>query len=242
MSASFRTLESGSPWARLLDGLAGEIVLRHVAGLRVLDLGYGSPEVAQWVKDRSGEHLSIVEKGALDAAEGSISLPEYGVGSFDVVYCLRTFPHLGTDTESSERLATELLSEAARITANAGTVLIEIANPRSLRGVAEGIRNPITVVSRRRMIVGDRFGLTRWDSLSRFMDYVPETLEFVRVHGLGIFTPYGAPLSIPFIGPLLHKLEWMARDRPLLRTLGSHLVVELRRRHRSLDGAAGPGK
>ena len=32
--------------------------------------------------------------------------------SFDVVYCLRTFPHLGYDTESSEQLGRQILREA----------------------------------------------------------------------------------------------------------------------------------
>ena len=224
---------AGSTWSRLIDSLVGDVVLSHVPGCRVLDLGYGSPEISGWIKDRIGDHLSIVEKTALehapdriadmsgslpasefldaegnlvipdDDAEERLRLPEYRDASFDVVYCLRTFPHLGYDTTSSERLGRELLREAARVTADGGTVFVQIANSRSLRGLIEGIRNPITVVSRRRMILGDRYGLTRWDTLSRFMRFLPPELEFVRVHGLGVVIPHDATLHIPVLGRVL---------------------------------------
>lgn len=253
----------GSAWSRLIDSLVGDLLLSHVPGCRVLDLGYGSPEIAEWVKDRIGDHLSIVEKGALEHApgpiadssgflpasefldaEGNFKLPdesgettlglvEYRDASFDVVYSLRTFPHLGYDTDSSELLGRLLLREAARVTVDGGTVFIQIANPRSLRGLIEGIRNPITVVSRRRMILGDRYGLTRWDTLARFLKFLPPELEFVRVHGLGVVTPHNATLQIPMVGRVLSRLEWRLRDMGVIRRFGTQLLVVLRRLHRS---------
>ncbi len=252
----------GTEWSRLLDSLAGDVILSHVPGRRVLDLGHGSVEVAEWVADRVGNYLSIVEKSTLEQGpahiaetsgflpasdmideHGNLRLPEtgdvplrlhqYGDAIFDVVYSLRTVPHLGYDTLSSERLTIELLREAARVTVDGGTVLIQIANPRSLRGVIEGIRNPITVVSRRRMIVGDRFGLTRWDTLGRFLRFLPPELEFVRVHGLGVLVPHNATLELPLVGRLLRRLEWAVRDMGVIRRFGTHLLVVLRRLHRS---------
>ena len=246
----------GTAWGQLIDSLAGDVLLSHVPGRRVLDLGHGSPEIAEWVAARV-EHLSIVEKSALEQpgriAETSGFLPastlideqgnlkidesgapplhlyEYADGVFDVVYCLRTFPHLGFDTASSERLSAQLLREAARVTVDAGTVFVQIANPRSLRGIVEGIRNPITVVSRRRMILGDRFGLTRWDTLGRFRRFLPPELEFVAVHGLGVTIPHDTTLRIPLIGSLLARLEWRLRDMGVVRRFGALLLVELRR-------------
>jgi SAM-dependent methyltransferase len=249
----------GTAWGQLIDSLAGDVLLRHVPGRRVMDLGHGSPEIAEWVAERV-DHLSIVEKAALEQpgriaevsgflpasdlldAEGNLRieesggtplrLHEYADGVFDVVYCLRTYPHLGFDTASSERLSAQLLREAARVTVDGGTVFIQIANPRSLRGIVEGIRNPITVVSRRRMIVGDRFGLTRWDTLGRFRRFLPPELEFVRVHGLGVTIPHDATLRIPLIGSLLSRLEWRLRDLGVVRRFGALLLVELRRLQR----------
>jgi SAM-dependent methyltransferase len=252
----------GSSWSRLIDSLVGDVLLNHVPGCRVLDLGHGSPEVATWIRDRVGDHLSIVEKSALEGStariadssgflpasefldsQGNLVLPEdnddaihlveYRDASFDVVYCLRTFPHLGYDTESSERLGRELLREAARVTADGGTVFVQIANSRSLRGFIEGIRNPITVVSRRRMILGDRYGLTRWDTLPRFLGFLPPELEFVGMHGIGVVIPHNATLQIPIVGNVLARLEWRLRDMGVARRFGAQLLVQLRRLHRS---------
>ena len=255
---------AGSNWSRLIDSLVGDVLLAHVAGCRVLDLGHGSPEVAGWVAERVGSQLVVVDKQRLEHApdriaeasgflpasefldaEGNLRvpededderlrLPELRDGSFDVVYCLRTFAHLGYDAESSERLGRELLREAARLTADGGTVFVQIANSRSLRGFLEGIRNPITVVSRRRMILGDRYGLTRWDTLPRFLrHYLPPELEFVRVHALGVAIPHDAALQIPLVGRMLGRGEWRLRDMAVARHLGAQLLVELRRLHRS---------
>jgi SAM-dependent methyltransferase len=252
----------GTLWSRLIDSLVGDVLLRHVPGCRVLDLGHGSPEVSEWVAARVGSQLAIVDKARLehdpdriaersgflpasefldadgeliipDDGDEALCLPEYRDASFDVVYCLRTFPHLGFDTESSERLGRELLLEAARVTADGGTVFVQIANSRSLRGLIEGIRNPITVVSRRRMILGDRYGLTRWDTLPRFLQFLPPELEFVRTHGLGVAIPHDATLQIPLAGRVLQRLEWPLRDMAVARRFGAQLLIELRRLHRS---------
>lgn len=218
-----------SALTRLTDSLAGEVVLRHVPGCRVLDLGYGSPEVARWVQRHTVERLSIVEKEALEALDGPLVLEELADESFDLVYCLRTFPHLGEDADSSERLAREMLAEAARVTLPGGTVLVEIANPRSLRGILDGIRNPITVVAQRGMVVEDALHLTRYDTLARFRSFVPRELDLVDVHGLGVLVPHASTLEIPILGSVLARMEWMARDSSLLSHFGAQLLVVLRK-------------
>ncbi len=253
--------ETGSSWTRLVDSLAGDVILAHATGLRVLDLGHGSPEVTGWVRPRVGS-LAIVDKAALESpgqvvdasgllqvsdfldSEGNLAIPEdddepvvalhdHPDASFDLVYCLRTFPHLGYDPATSEQLGRQLLREAARVTDDGGTVFVQIANPRSLRGIVEGIRNPITVVSRRRMILGDRDGLTRWDTIPRFLRFLPPELELVRIHGLGVLIPHDATLHIPIVGSLLSRFEWRMRDMALVRRFGSHVLVALRRVRRN---------
>ena len=252
----------GTPWSQLVDSLCGDVILARAAGRRVLDLGHGSPELSEWVRRRAGAELEIVDKTSLDQGprkivehsgflpaseflEAKAQLPRVGGGepalrlggrrdaSFDLVYSLRTFPHLGFDTDSSERLAAGLLREAARVTADGGTVFVQIANPRSLRGLIEGIRNPITVVSRRRMILGDRYGLTRWDTLPRFLRFLPRELEFVRAYGLGVLIPHSATLQLPLVGRVLTRLEWWLRDLSVVNRFGAQLLLELRRLHRS---------
>jgi SAM-dependent methyltransferase len=258
MASTSGPMAHGSSWSRLVDSLAGDVILAHATGLRVLDLGYGSPDVTEWVRPRVGS-LSVVEKSALEApgrivdasgllpasefldSEGKLKIPEdddddpvlqlheHRDASFDLVYCLRTFPHLGYDPASSELLGRQLLREAARVTVDGGTVFVQIANPRSLRGIVEGIRHPITVVSRRRMILGDRYGLTRWDTIPRFLRLLPPELEFMRTHGLGVLIPHDATLQIPIVGSLLSRLEWRMRDVALVRRFGSQVLVALRR-------------
>lgn len=221
--------DGDSALTRLTDSLAGEVVLRHVPGCRVLDLGYGSPEVAHWVQRHTVDRLSIVEKEALDATDGPLVLEELPDESFDLVYCLRTFPHLGEDADSSERLARELLAEAARVTLPGGTILVEIANPRSLRGILDGIRHPMTVVAQRGMVVEDAVSLTRYDTLARFRSFVPRELDIVDVHGLGVLVPHATTLDIPLVGSVLGRLEWLARDSSLLSHFGAQLLVVLRK-------------
>ena len=146
-----RVEPNADPLVGLIDALAGDLLLKYVPGRRVLDLGHGSPEVTSWIRRRTGRHLSIVERGLLEPSDGDIELAEYANESFDVVYCLRTFPHLGRDPEHSERLAKGLLNEAARVTRPGGVVAVELANPWSLRGLRAGIRQPITIVLPRKL-------------------------------------------------------------------------------------------
>lgn len=219
------------PLTRLHDALAGELILRHVPGRRVLDLGYGSPRIAEWVAERTGDHLSIAEKAALESSEGPLHL-DYPDQQFDTVYSIRTLPHLGTDAESSERLTREVLAEAARLTRHGGALLLEIANPTSLRGALDGIRNPVTVVAqapRGSVVVGDRHHVTRYDTLRSFYRLVPPELTEVEVHGIGVVVVSERPLQVPLVGSALSALEWWARDSAFVRHLGATLLLVLRR-------------
>jgi SAM-dependent methyltransferase len=220
---------SDDPLTRLLDALAGDLLLRYVPGRRVLDLGYGSPEVTSWIRRRTGRHLSIVERGLLEPSDLKIDLQEYASESFDVVYCLRTFPHLGRSAQDSEALARSLLNEAARVTRSGGVVAVELANPWSLRGLRAGIRQPMTIVLPRKLVEGGEDRLTRYETVARARELLPPTLRTSSVHGLGVFTPSRHALALPLAGRLLQSLDWWARDRALLQHFGAHLLVLFRR-------------
>jgi len=197
----------------------------------VLDLGYGSPRIAEWVAERTGDHLSIAEKGALEAEEGPLRL-DYPDEQFDTVYSVRTLPHLGSDADTSEQRTREVLAEASRMTRHGGTLLLEIANPTSLRGALDGIRNPVTVVQqvpRGSVVVGDPKRVTRYDTLRSFYRLVPAELTEVEVHGIGVLVATQRLLEVPLIGAVLSGLEWRARDSAFVRHLGAHLLLVLRR-------------
>ncbi len=212
--------------AELVDRLAGEVVLRHVPGRRVLDLGHGAPMVTEWVEARASAQTVV---DAIDLGRGSevrVPMPD---GSFDVVYCLRTLPHLGKDEASSRAAAHSLLAEIGRLLRPDGTALVQFDNPRSLRGLYYGIRRPMTAVESGLLVVDSDRSITRFDTLARFEKMLPDTLHLRRVHGSSIVVHLPGVLRVPIVGRLLESLEWRVRDRSLVNRFGAHLLVELRR-------------
>lgn len=230
----------GSTWwggpqrnARPLDrisgisqSLVGDALLRHVAGCRVLDLGVGSPEIARWVRATAASLESLDVRLAADDA-GQIRLPQPS-DLYDVVYSVRTLAHLGHDEASSDLAVQSLLAEATRILLPGGLLLVEINNPRSLRGFAYGIRRPITVATGGSVVLAEKRQVTRYDTLSRLMRLAPRNLELAHVYGIRVLVPFSRALQIPLLGRLLAAGEWWARDS-FLRGFGAHLLVALRK-------------
>ncbi len=221
---------AGSPADRLsglAQALVGEALLRHVAGRRVLDLGKGSPEIAHWVRPLCAS-LDAVDLALCTTDAGEIRLPQAD-GRYDVVYCLRTVAHLGHDEASSDLGVRTLLAEAARVVVPGGVVLVDINNPRSLRGFFYGIRHPITVVSTGSVVLADeQRRVTRYDTLARLLRIAPQTLDVIAVYGVRVLVPIARALRIPLIGRLLAAGEWWARDS-FVRGFGAHLLVVLRK-------------
>lgn len=228
---------SAQRWAgELVDALAGEVVLRHATGRTVLDLGHGAPRVADWVRPRAAS-LRVVD--AIDLGRGATIRLPLRDASFEVVYSLRTLPHLGHDDDSSESAARSLLHEVARILVPGGTALCQIANPRSLWGLYHGVRHPVTVIERGSLVLESPRGLTRFDTLARFAKLLPPSLTLTQLHGLRVFVILPQLLALPVVGRLLAKLDWYARDRAPWRRFGTHLLVVLRRSHAALAEPSG---
>ena len=234
--------ESDRRLGALLDRLEADVVLRHATGRRVLDLGRGAPEVADWLAERV-DRLTVVD--AVDLGRGAtirIPLPD---GAFDCVYSLRTLPHLGHDRASSEAALGSTLEELGRVLAPGGVAVLELANARSPIGVFQGLRQ---LGSRRAdgagragrtaglgldggpLVVDSPRGLTRLDVLSRVVERLPATLVPIDLHGVRLVVASPHLLAIPLLGRVLARLEWLLRDQPLIRRLGAHLLLVLRRR------------
>lgn len=225
---------AGRRIVELCDRLAGEVVLRHSVGRATLDLGHGAPRVATWVRPRAAS-LTVVD--AVDLGRGAeIRLP-WRDRSFEVVYSLRTLPHLGHDERSSEAAARGLLAEIRRVLTPGGVALCQIDNPRSLWGAYHGIRHPGAVIERGPLVVESDRGITRFDTLRRLVDMLPPGLTLTEHHGVRVFTAWPRVLDIPLVGRMLEGLDWFARDRALLRGFGAHLLAVLRR----LDSLAAEG-
>jgi SAM-dependent methyltransferase len=223
-------VRAGSPSDRLsglAQALVGEALMQHVAGRRVLDLGRGSPEIAHWIRPLSAS-LDTIDLALCTTDTGEIRLPQTN-SRYDVVYCLRTLAHLGHDEASSDLGVRSLLAEAARVTVPGGVILVDINNPRSLRGFFYGIRRPITVVATGSVVLADeQRRVTRHDTLARLLRISPATLDVVAVYGVRVLVPIARALRIPLIGRLLAAGEWWARDS-FLRGFGAHLLVALRK-------------
>ncbi len=221
---------AGGPSDRLsglAQALVGEALLRHVPGRRVLDLGKGSPEIAHWVRPLCAS-LDSVDLSLCTTDAGEIRLPQQGA-RYDVVYALRTVAHLGHDEASSDLGVRSLLAEAARMVVPGGVVLVDINNPRSLRGFFYGVRHPITVVATGSVVLADeQHRVTRYDTLARLLRISPACLDVVAVYGVRVLVPIARALRIPVLGRLLAAGEWWARDS-FLRGFGAHLLVALRK-------------
>jgi SAM-dependent methyltransferase len=228
--------------ATLLDRLAADVVLRHATGRRVLDLGRGSPRVADWVADRV-ERLTVVD--AVDLGRGaSIRLP-LPDASYDCVYSLRTLPHLGHDQDSSEAALDSALAELGRVLAPGGVAVIELDNAHSPVGILRGLGHlgsswrpgkgrrgsgPSGLgLDGRPLVIDSPRGLTRLDVLSHVVERLPPTLVPVDLHGVHVAIASPHLLAVPLLGRLLARLEWLLRDQPLIRRLAAHLLVVLRR-------------
>jgi len=210
----------------LVDRMTADVVLSHVPGQRVLDLGRGHPQLAEWVEERAAS-LAVVD--AIDLGRGAnvhLAVPD---GQFDLVYSVRTLPHLGRDDETSVCAAASFLAEAARVLRDDGTALIQFDNPRSLRGLYQGLRHPVTIVEDGPLVIDSHRGLTRLDTLGRFRRMLPRSLHLARLHGARIAAHAPSLLAVPLLGGLIERFEWFARDRRLLGSLGAHLLVELRK-------------
>jgi SAM-dependent methyltransferase len=240
--------ESDRRLGALLDRLAADVVLRHATGRRVLDLGRGAPQVADWVADRV-DRLTVVD--AVDLGRGAtirLPLPD---AAFDCVYSLRTLPHLGHDRASSEAALGSALEELGRVLAPGGVAVLELANARSPIGLLYGLRELGSHLRPARdrtehgldgpLVIDSPRGLTRLDVLSRVVERLPATLVPIDLHGVRVVVASPHLLAVPLLGRVLARLEWLLRDQPLIRRLAAHLLLVLRRSSSPDASAPDPG-
>ena len=235
VSGSTDTPDPSTPAAtgfrRLYETIAGAELLRLCRGQRVLDLGHGAPRVTDWVARQSAASVAIVDRARCD--DENLGPGDFApAAAFDVAYTLRTFAHLGRDDGSSVDQATRLLQGLSASLAPGGLGVIELANPTSLRGVLEGVRNPVTVVRqapRKHFIFSDEFRLTRYDTLSRLYRMLPPDLRAVQVTGIGVLSPSDRVHDIPVLRGMLRRVERRLSPADPWRRFGAFLLVTLRK-------------
>ena len=214
-----------------LDSMMADVILQYVAGQRVLDLGHSNPDLAKWVSERSHHQLTIVDRKQLIHQEHRFKLPKFQAGCFDVIYGLRVFSHFGVDQQSSERQAREILEELSTCLAAGGTLLLQFDNPQSLRGISVGVRNAAKVMTGSVITDDENWGVTRWDTLQRFVRLLPNRLELIDLHAIGLFTTATNVPPTPILSRMVHFLEWKLRDSAIMRHFGGETLAVIRKLH-----------
>lgn len=211
----------------LIDRLAAEVVLRHATGRRVLDLGRGAPELYDWVVDRV-DRLDVVD--AVDLGRGGSFRVPLPSASYDCIYSLRTLPHLGRDPATSQQALDEALREVGRLLVPGGVAVLQLDNALSPIGLFHGLRRWGRGKKKEALVVQEvGRGVTRFDVLGRVIERLPESLTPTDLHGLRLVVASPHLLSVPLVGRILSRLEWMVRDQPLLRRFAAHLLLVVRR-------------
>lgn len=209
----------------LLDTLEAELVERYGSGRDVLEVGCGTglvlARIARFARHAVGVDLSpgmlarARERG-LRVQEGSVTALPFPDASFDVTCAFKVLAHV-PEIETA-------LAEMARVTRPGGTVLAELYNPLSWRGLLKQLGPAGRVSAAKRE--SDVF--TRYDPPWRAHRYVPEGCTLVAARGIRILTPTAYAFAVPMLRDGLRALERRLCDSPL-RVFGGFYVLVLRR-------------
>jgi SAM-dependent methyltransferase len=212
----------------LIDRLEMGVVARHLTpGARVLEAGCGTGLILRRLEQAGGQAVGLdLSAGMLSRArarglrvvQGTVDGLPFPDGAFDLVVSFKVLAHVPPIRET--------LAELARVTRPGGTLLLELYNRYSLRGLVKTLKPP-TRIGRR---FNDEDVFTRLDSPRQMLGYLPAGLELLGVRGVRVLTPVARVHDLPLLGPLLGRAEVMAADAPLLRWLGGFLVLELQKR------------
>lgn len=208
----------------LLDDLEAECVRRWLVGGRVLEVGCGTGLLMERVRrvapgvvgmDLSGGMLARARARGLPVCRASALELPYRDCSFDLVYSFKVLPHI----EALDRA----IAEAARVLDHGGIALLELYNPRSLRGLWKKIR-----------WWRERVGKSSHDREVYTAYHTPEEarararaagLEVVGAAGIFVVTPHPLLHSVPLAGAALAAVERALCRGPFARWAGFYIVA-----------------
>jgi ubiquinone/menaquinone biosynthesis C-methylase UbiE len=209
-----------------IDALETELILPHVTGRDVLEVGCGTGLILRTVApvarravgiDLSLGMLNVAKERGLEVEQASVTSLPFPDASFDVTYSFKVLAHV----EDIQRA----LSEVSRVTRPGGRLFLEFYNRHSLRYLVRRLRGRQTVGQE---IYDDQVYI-RYDRPSDILRRLEPDLLHVNIHGIRIFTPFPGLVEWPVFGRGLKALERKARDSRLAR-LGGFFVVECIRR------------
>ncbi len=210
----------------LLDELEAELVERYGRGGDVLEVGCGTglvlARIARFARRATGVDLSPgmlahARARGLDVQEGSATALPFPDATFDVTCAFKVLAHV-PDVRGA-------IAEMARVTRPGGTLLAELYNPLSWRGLLRRVGPARRVAESRRE--SDVF--TRFDTPWQARRYVPPDCRLVAARGIRIVTPTAHAMAVPGLRVGLRALERRLCDGPL-RFLGGFYVLVMRKR------------
>jgi len=206
----------------LLDELEIDLVKRHGTGRDVLEAGCGTglllEQFAKFARSAKGIDLSpgmlvkARERG-LDVREGSVTELPFESASFDVTCSFKVLAHVPQIGKA--------LAEMVRVTRPGGVVLAEFYNPMSFRSLAKRALPAGKISDARR----ESEVYTRFDAPWVIPRILPPGTKLEGARGVRIVTPVAAAMRVPFLGPVLRKLEVALADGPLAVFGGFYIAV-----------------
>ena len=210
----------------LVDDLESDLVLDRARNRVALEVGCGTglilDRVARVAKTAVGIDLAAgmlkhAKDRGLSVAQASATDLPFDDGIFDVTYSFKVLAHV-----QDLRRA---LSEMGRVTKPGGRVFIELYNKHSLRYLIRRARGGEAIGSG----LDDNQVYFRFHTPGEMREALPDTLRFIRYHGVRLFTTVPASVDWPIVGRALRKAEWRARSSFLAR-FGGFLILECERR------------
>jgi ubiquinone/menaquinone biosynthesis C-methylase UbiE len=206
----------------LVDDLEVGLVERYAAGKDVLECGCGTGLLLERFTRLAGTARGIdlspgmLEKArarGLDVREGSVTELPFEDASFDVTCSFKVLAHVPQIGKA--------LAEMARVTRPGGVVLAELYNPLSWRSLAKRALPAGKISEARR----ESEVYTRFDAPWVIPRILPPGTKLEAARGVRIVTPVAAAMRLPFVGPLLRRLEIGLADGPLAVFGGFYIAV-----------------
>jgi len=206
----------------LLDQLESGYVEKFGAGKDVLEVGCGTglvlERIVPFARSAQGVDLSpgMLEKArqrGLDVCEASATALPYPDASFDVTCSFKVLAHV-PEIEKA-------LAEMARVTRPGGTIIAELYNPWSFRGLLR-ILGPVQRIGSTKK-ESDVF--TRFDSPAQARKLTPPACHFVGARGIRIISPAARVVDNPVLGPWFFRAEVALADTVFAHFAGFYIAT-----------------
>ena len=149
--------------------------------------------------DLSGGMLAHARQQGCVVAQGSVTALPFRDATFDVAYSFKVLAHI-PDIRAA-------IGEMARVVRPGGTVVVELYNRHSLRGLRWRLKS---VLGGERTASHQRETelFTRYDTLAEAAAYLPATTRLEAVYGAIVVTPAAVVFRVPGVA---HVLGWIER-------------------------------